>query len=56
MAAMASTTYCMTLRPGPGTSGGGQNNRFNAIQIDGSVGNDLFGLSSTLQPGGLANA
>jgi hypothetical protein len=41
---------------GPGLSGGGQNNRFNAIQIDGAVANDLFGLSSTLQPGGLANA
>jgi outer membrane receptor protein involved in Fe transport len=41
---------------GPGLSGGGQNNRFNAIQIDGAVGNDMFGLSSTLQPGGLANA
>jgi len=41
---------------GPGNSGGGQNNRFNAIQIDGSVANDLFGLSSTLQPGGLASA
>ena len=39
---------------GPGFSGGGQNNRFNAIQIDGAVGNDLFGLSSTLQPGGQA--
>jgi hypothetical protein len=41
---------------GPGNSGGGQNNRFNAIQIDGSVGNDLFGLGSTGQPGGQANA
>ncbi len=41
---------------GPGNSGGGQNNRFNAIQIDGSVANDLFGLSSTLQPGGQAQA
>ena len=41
---------------GPGISGGGQNNRFNAIQIDGAVANDLFGLSSTLQPGGLSGA
>jgi len=39
---------------GPGNSGGGQNNRFNAIQIDGSLANDVFGLSSTLQPGGQA--
>ena len=41
---------------GPGLSGGGQNNRYNAIQIDGAVANDLFGLSSTLQPGGVAGA
>lgn len=41
---------------GPGNSGGGQNNRFNAIQIDGAVGNDLFGLGSTGQPGGQAGA
>lgn len=39
-----------------GNSGGGQNNRFNSIQIDGSVGTDLFGLGSTGQPGGQANA
>lgn len=41
---------------GPGNSAGGQNNRFNAIQIDGSAANDLFGLGSTGQPGGQANA
>ncbi|HZI40550.1 MAG TPA: carboxypeptidase regulatory-like domain-containing protein, partial [Gemmatimonadaceae bacterium] len=41
---------------GPGSSGGGANNRFNAIQIDGSVANDLFGLGSTGQPGGQAGA
>lgn len=54
-------TDFITLTPqistkGPGNSGGGQNNRFNAIQIDGSVANDLFGLGSTGQPGGQANA
>jgi len=41
---------------GPGNSGAGQNNRFNAIQIDGSAANDVFGLSSTSQPGGQADA
>jgi hypothetical protein len=41
---------------GPGNSGGGQNNRFNAIQIDGSVASDLFGLGSTNQPGAQAGA
>lgn len=54
-------TDFVTLTPqistkGPGNSGGGMNNRFNAIQIDGSVANDLFGLGSTGQPGGSANA
>lgn len=54
-------TDFLTLTPqistkGPGNSGGGSNNRFNAIQIDGSVANDLFGLGSTGQPGGQANA
>ena len=54
-------TDFVTLTPqvstrGPGNSGAGQNNRFNAIQIDGSVANDMFGLSSTLQPGGQAGA
>ena len=40
---------------GPGLSGGGTNNRFNNIQIDGSISHDLFGLGSTGQPGGQAN-
>lgn len=39
-----------------GLSGGGVNNRFNSIQIDGSTNNDLFGLSSTSTPGGLSGA
>ena len=40
---------------GPGLSGGGVNNRFNNIQIDGATEKDLFGLGSTGQPGGQAN-
>ncbi|MBI5601069.1 MAG: TonB-dependent receptor [Gemmatimonadetes bacterium] len=39
---------------GPGLSGGGANNRYNSIQIDGSTESDLFGLGSTGQPGGQA--
>ena len=40
----------------PGTTIGGQNNRFNNIQIDGGVNNDLFGLAASGTPGGQANA
>jgi outer membrane receptor protein involved in Fe transport len=32
------------------------NNRYNAIQIDGAYSSDAFGLGSTGQPGGQANA
>ena len=39
---------------GPGMSGGGANNRYNNIQIDGANETDLFGLGSTGQPGGQA--
>ena len=39
---------------GPGLSGGGTNNRYNNIQIDGSTEKDMFGLGSTGQPGGQA--
>jgi hypothetical protein len=39
---------------GPGFSGGGTNNRFNNIQIDGAISSDIFGLGSTGQPGGQA--
>jgi hypothetical protein len=41
---------------GAGVSAGGQNNRFNSIQIDGGVNNDLFGLGATGAPGGQANS
>jgi len=39
---------------GPGLSGGGTNNRYNNIQINGATEADLFGLGSTGQPGGQA--
>jgi outer membrane receptor protein involved in Fe transport len=39
-----------------GTSMGGLNNRFNNIQIDGAVNNDLFGLAASGTPGGQAGA
>ena len=39
-----------------GTSVGGLNNRFNNIQIDGAVNNDLFGLAASGTPGGQAGA
>ena len=39
---------------GAGLSGGGVNNRYNTIQIDGASETDLFGLGSTGQPGGQA--
>ena len=35
-----------------GYNAGGRNSKFNNIQIDGAVFNDLFGLSGTGQPGG----
>ncbi|HEX6911845.1 MAG TPA: carboxypeptidase regulatory-like domain-containing protein, partial [Longimicrobium sp.] len=37
-------------------SGGGRNNRFNQLQIDGSASNDLFGLSASGSPSGQAGA
>ena len=40
---------------GPGLSGGGSNNRYNSVQIDGANETDLFGLGSTGQPGGQAS-
>lgn len=37
-------------------SGGGRNNRFNQLQIDGTASNDLFGLSGSGSPSGQAGA
>ncbi len=38
-----------------GSNVAGQNNRYNNIQIDGGVNNDLFGLGGTGTPGGQVN-
>ncbi|MFN2546581.1 MAG: carboxypeptidase regulatory-like domain-containing protein [Myxococcales bacterium] len=38
------------------SSVGGQNNRYNNIQIDGGANNDLFGLAGNGTPGGQSNA
>jgi len=50
---VALTPQIATTQNG-GLSGGGVNNRYNAIQIDGVSESDLFGLGSTGQPGGQA--
>lgn len=39
-----------------GNSAAGRNNRFNNIQIDGAVNNDLFGLAASGTPGGQASS
>jgi len=48
------TPQVSTTLSNGGLSGGGVNNRFNQIQIDGTSETDLFGLGSTGQPGGQA--
>ncbi len=50
------TEFIQTAPQVVGTSVAGQNNRFNNIQIDGGVNNDLFGLAASGVPGGQANA
>ena len=52
---LVATTPQMATVAG-GVSAGGQNNRFNSIQIDGGVNNDLFGLGATGAPGGQSDA
>lgn len=54
-------TDFIDLSPLTGSGGGStavanENNRFNSIQIDGVVTQDIFGLGSTGQPGGQAGA
>jgi hypothetical protein len=52
----ARLTPQIAVVPGSGISGGGTNNRFNSIQIDGVSESDLFGLGSTGTPGGGVSA
>ena len=49
-----SLTPQVTQAQNGGLSSGGQNNRFNNIQIDGASESDIFGLGTTGQPGGQA--
>ena len=49
------TPQVSTTPSSGGLSGGGTNNRYNDIQIDGSTETDIFGLGATGQPGGQAN-
>jgi len=56
----ARTNPYVTVDPGDASSTrmsiAGKNNRYNSIQIDGAVNNDLFGLADTGTPGGQADA
>ncbi len=52
---VALTPQVSTTLPNGGLSGGGVNNRYNQVQIDGTNETDMFGLGSTGQPGGQAN-
>jgi hypothetical protein len=49
---LIATSPVVAAGPGGRPSIMGTNNRYNSIQVDGSVNNDLFGLGSTGAPGG----
>ena len=53
---VVSTMPLVARNKGGGISIAGQNNRYNSFQIDGTMSNDVFGLSSSGMNGGLANA
>ncbi|HEV2290680.1 MAG TPA: carboxypeptidase regulatory-like domain-containing protein, partial [Gemmatimonadales bacterium] len=50
------TSPQVVATPNGGPSIGGSNNRFNNIQVDGGVNNDLFGLGASGVPGGQVSA
>ena len=52
---LIATSPQVVSTPGGGAIIGNQNNRFNNIQIDGGVNNDIFGLAATGTPGGQAS-
>ena len=52
---VALTPQISTTASSGGLSGGGSNNRFNNITIDGVTETDVFGLGATGQPGGQAS-
>ena len=52
---VALTPQISTTLSNGGLSGGGTNNHYNNVQIDGSTEMDIFGLGATGQPGGQAN-
>lgn len=53
---LIATAAGATREAGGAVSMGGQNSKYNNIQIDGGANNDLFGLSGSGTPGGQANA
>src|SRR6185436_10024745 len=52
---LLTTNPQVTITSQGGASTAGQNNRYNTIQVDGSVNNDIFGLAAEGTPGGQSN-